>query len=122
MYIIGGFVSLVAFEETEFFANFMEEVTGEKYEGGKMGTHLGQSYFGQFTKYILKTETSQIDRMTPNEFDLNEAINAKSKFYKMSLENGDIRYVCFDYDKADLIPPPPVWKAHSAFEEESNRI
>ena len=107
--IVSGFILLTQCEESKNFEKFMSGMTGKEYEGGKIGDVLGE-----VGKALMETELPQIFEAKPGELNLDKAINAKCKFYKMLQGNGDIEYVCFNDDESGLIPRSQ-FQRHIAF-------
>lgn len=89
---LGGFIGFV---ETDSFKGFVKGLTKHELDYYHMSENLG-SMIHDIIVGLFTIENAQLERVIPDEINLDKALKAKSEFYHMCIQNKRICGVGFD--------------------------
>lgn len=93
--------AILSVPSVPFVQGFIEGFTNEKFDDKATGKEIGQ-YFVNIVENIFTTENELIFSKMQNKINCDKAIKAKSDFYKMCLNNQNIKAIGFD--EGELFP------------------
>ena len=81
--------------ETATFRGFVKGLTGYEVQHYEAAESVGKFLRDMATGFFL-TESDELERTIPKDWNLDKALRAKTKFYTMCLQNDEIAAVGFD--------------------------
>lgn len=100
--VLGVCAALIEFTETDTFKGFVEGVSGYKIDHYNKAKELGSlgrdvaEFVHDILVGIYTMENDELERVIPNNLNLDKIIKSKSDFYTMCINNEEIRGVGFD--------------------------
>ncbi len=99
--IVIGFLSIawlsIQIGETKSFEGFVKGLTGYDWKSYEIAKDIG-SFLRDSTKGFFMTEKDELEKIIPQEINLDKAIKFKSEFYKKCIANDEIKGLGFEDD------------------------
>lgn len=88
---------VVQVTESQAFKGFIEGLTGKKWDNYEKAKDVGL-FLRDAAKGFFMTEKDELEKIIPQEINLDKAIKFKSEFYKKCIANDEIKGLGFEDD------------------------